>query len=114
MQTLCLKWEKGLDILDGSSKNRSAEEFRRCSLAAFIHFKSALNLATFSKYKSDAKKNADILKACVDDELKLTEKLYGLIKEDARIGFEMTNHYYYDENRLLEKIVCLLNIRESL
>ena len=114
MTELCKGWEKGLKLIEGIKGGRAAEEFRDCALASYLHFKSALNLATFSKYKSDVKKNADILKTCVKDELKLTEKLYGLVKKDALIGFEMTNHYYYNENRLLEKVVSLYRILENI
>lgn len=71
--------------------------------AAYIYFKSALNLAKFSKYKSDLKANSEIVKDCLYSELEITKELYGLICKDAKIGFEMTNHYYYNENLLFEK-----------
>ena len=38
-------------------------------------------------------------------ELENTKRLYELVREDSRIGFESSNHYYYTLNDLLEKIV---------
>ena len=60
-------------------------------------------MATFSKYKRDFKANGKTLKYSFESELEITKELYELILTDAKIGFEMTNHYYYDENLLIEK-----------
>lgn len=51
---------------------------------------------------------------CVEKEYKLTKLIYELISKDAKIGFEMTNHYYYNANLLLEKMLNLLSLKEQL
>lgn len=111
MEKLCKEWEIGIKTLENIESNTATKEFISCAKAAFIHFKSALNLAKFSKYKSDLQANGEILKDCLESELKITKELYKIILTDAKIGFEMTNHYYYDENLLLEKEICILKAK---
>ena len=107
MSELCKEWEKGLKLLEHTDGNKASKEFIRCANAAYIHFKSALNLAIFSANKANRKANAAKLKDCLKSELELTKQLYSIICENAEIGFEMTNHYYYNENLLLEKILFM-------
>lgn len=109
MEKLCKEWEIGLKLIETLDGNAAVKEFIRYAKTAYIHFKSALNLAKFSKYKGDIKYKK-VLKACAESELKMTQELYALICNDAKIGFEMTNHYYYDENLLLEKMICINSI----
>lgn len=111
MEKLCKEWEIGIKTFENIESNTATKEFISCAKAAFIHFKSALNLAKFSKYKSDLQANSEILKDCLESELKITKELYKIILTDAKIGFEMTNHYYYDENLLLEKEICILKAK---
>ena len=110
MEKLCQEWENGLQILNNLRGNSAVKEFLVCAKATYIHLKSALNLAKFSKYKSDLQANGEILKDCLGSELEITKELYGLICKDSKIGFEMTNHYYYNENLLLEKAICMENL----
>ena len=49
--------------------------------------------------------------AAVREEAMVTRRLIMLCREDSRIGFEASNHYYYNENSLIEK---LLNCRRLL
>ena len=43
----------------------------------------------------------DILK----DESELAMRLIGCVRKDPRIGFEASNHYFYTERNLAEKII---------
>ena len=58
--------------------------------------------------------NREKLLGCVRKERELVESLYSLVEKDAKIGFEMTNHYYYSDNVLLEKLLNLSQIEEEL
>jgi hypothetical protein len=62
----------------------------------------------------DFEGNKDLLKNILESELQLTKELYKLITEDAKIGFEMTNHYYYNENLLFYKMINLKNLENEL
>ena len=114
MRLLCEKWEKGLELLRSVQGNELFEELKRCAEGAYIHFRSAGLLAEFSLLKRDIPRNRERLIACAEEEMRLTRALYRLVCEDAKIGFEMTNHYYYTPALLIEKTLCLEEILEEL
>ncbi len=107
-------WLEGLNLIKDVHGNAAYEEFKRYAFVAYIHFKSAENLAVFTKYKSNVKDNADILFKCLNSEFSMTCKLLRYIAVDAKIGYEMTNHYFYNQNILLEKLINLENIIDKI
>jgi hypothetical protein len=42
---------------------------------------------------------------CLSEEKQNAERLLSLMRLDAKIGFETSNHYFYTERNLIEKIV---------
>ncbi len=114
MTKLTKQWEEGLTLIKERKGNKAYQELLDCALCAYAHFKSALNLSVFSNYKTDIVENKEILLQCVDSEKELTLLTIELISRDAKIGFEMTNHYYYNENLLLLKLINIQEIKEDL
>ncbi len=114
LRLLAEKWKKGLALLEEESGNALFEELKRCAEAAYIHFRSAGLLAEFSVLKEDVTENREKLIACAEEEMSLTKRLYGLLCKDAKIGFEMTNHYYYTPELLIEKVLNLTYILDEL
>lgn len=114
MDLLTTKWKEGLDAIGSFQGNAAFEELKRCAKACFIHFMSAKLLAEFSVWKENLQENREKLLGCVRKERELVESLYSLVEKDAKIGFEMTNHYYYSDNVLLEKLLNLSQIEEEL
>ncbi len=102
MEKLTSRWEEGLELLKGEG-NSAYEELKRYAEVGYIQFKSAENLAKFTR----AKKEGGEVLSVIQKESELTKKLLFLISQDAKIGFEMTNHYFYNRNLLLEKYVLL-------
>lgn len=50
----------------------------------------------------------DIIKeiiTVIDEEIKIAKVLYEIVKKDSRIGYEASNHYYYIDRDLQEKII---------
>ena len=45
------------------------------------------------------------IRECTVAERENAERLLHLMKQDARIGFEASNHYSYTEMNLIEKII---------
>jgi len=99
---LLKKWKAGLNILSRKNGNKNFEELKTMGLAAFVMFSCAENIAEIALSRN--RNNSVKLKKCYKKQYELTKNLYLLICKDARIGFEMTNHYYYDENLLLERM----------
>ncbi len=105
-EKLTTRWQEGLKLL-GEAGNPAYEEFKRYAKAGYIQFKAAENLAKFTLLKKDVAKNRNALLSVIEKEKQLTASLLKLISEDAKIGFEMTNHYFYNRNLLLEKYMQL-------
>lgn len=114
MRLLTEKWKNGLALFKGESGNALFEELKRCAEAAYIHFRSAGLLAEFSVLKENIVENREKLLGCVKEELALTRSLYALVCKDAKIGFEMTNHYYYTPELLMEKVLNLTAVGDAL
>lgn len=109
-QKLCDEWEKGLILLEDSEGNDFYKETKDCAEAVYVHYKSTLLFARFCKMKKRFARNAEEIINLCREEQRLVNKLYRLISENPRIGFEMTNHYYYTPNRLCEKYINLEEI----
>ena len=76
--------------------------------------KATLNFAKFAKYKRDLANNKELIIAVIDDEFKVAVNTYNLMAKDAKIGYEITNHYFFNRQRVLEKLVNLTAIKEQL
>ena len=61
--------------------------------------------------KTDVAGNAEQIADILKKEHENVTDLLQLVAKDAKIGFEMTNHYYYTPLTLIEK---LLNVNEML
>ncbi len=77
--------------------------------AAYTHFVSVANQSRFvhaqnSLTAGDAAQNA-IFRKCLYDEIAMAEQLYTLTRNDSRIGFEASNHYFYTPLDLVEKVI---------
>ena len=107
-------WKRGLEILESERGNGQYEQLKRMAKTCYLHFKSAELLTRFSKLKNDIQANKQALLKTIDEEYETTKATYALAMTDATVGFEMTNHYYYNENRLLEKLLNLTALRERL
>lgn len=111
---MCDKWKEGLDYLSGKTGNALFAEYKRMAEASYAHFYSTLLHAEFVALKKDVKGNAEKIKEILKKEYENTVNLYKLFSSDAKIGFEMTNHYYYTPSALIEKLIDVKEISESL
>lgn len=112
LQKLTSEWINGTQLLEGRKGNNAYNELIRCAIGAYCHFKSSYNLACCTVWKKEIDKNKEELLELLQDERQLTKTIYDLISKDAKIGFEMTNHYYYNANLLLYKLCNLTEIEE--
>jgi hypothetical protein len=62
--------------------------------------------------KKQQKYDGKELMFLIEEELKNVKMLQDAVSENACIGYEAINHYYFNQNTLLEKIIninCLIN-----
>ena len=96
-------WQRGVEVLDKARQVHPAvEDEWRIAEATRIHFKSTANQIRYIRVRaSDTRQAADVLR----DEIALSRKLFDLVAQDSRIGFEATNQYGYIRFDLAEKIL---------
>ncbi len=121
-EKLADKWEKGLPYFEaaaGKTESRServhALEDGRLSKVARIQFQSVANQIRFIMARDslisgspDKESQAALIKSInkiIGNERELAKQMYKLNKEDSRIGFEASNHYYYLPLDFIEKVI---------
>lgn len=125
MSMLCEEWEKGLALLDGIEG-----EFTDMSNACYIQLKSAYHQIRFVRLrdqllyleKSAASQEPDTGETTASLKKKILEiiraesemayNMYTLMLKWPEIGFEASNHYYFNIDAVMEKIVNLAYLEE--
>jgi hypothetical protein len=114
-------WAEGLDDLARAAAAAppalaaDAKAELRFARAARIHFRSVANQTRFVLARDDLaaakmseaalqERRAEV-RRILEDEMALAKELFALAREDSRIGFEASNHYYYVPMDLMEKAV---------
>ncbi len=114
LSLLTEKWQEGQALLAGRVGNLAFEELKRVAEGVFLLMSAAKNLAEFAKYKKSVEENKEKILALTAREREITERLYALVSKDAKIGYEISNHYFYNANLLLEKFLNLDYIDEQI
>ncbi len=116
-------WGKGIQLfkkaltLSPSQYRKTAEDQLRFAQVAQLHFASVANQIRFTKIrndllddslkltKKDRAEQIKKMKEIVKDEIKVAQRLYTLTRNDSRIGYEASNHYFYIPVDLMEKVI---------
>ncbi len=106
------KWKMGLDALTSLPRTPQIEEITRYAEVGYLHYLSDLSQTEFAIAKRYGDK--ETMRKCVLRERTTAERLLDLMREDAKIGFEASNHYFYTERNLLEKMLRMEKFAEIL
>jgi len=108
-------YERALTKIDTPIERANAMDDLRVAEAAGLHFDSVANQIRFvlarntllSGKLSAAEREAKVrlIKEIVAEEIDNARRLFTLTREDPRIGFEASNHYYYLPLDLVEKVI---------
>ncbi len=115
-------WTRGLSFLERARKRastpqhrRNAREDLRIAEAAALHFRSIAAQARFTTARNEfetgsisaaeRERAAAVIRKAAKEELDAARRLFTLAREDSRIGYEASNHYYYLPLDLAEKVV---------
>ena len=112
MEKLLHLWQKSLKKLRALKGDEKIKRMALCMQTAYLHMESDYLQTQFSYYKrlSDKQTLRKILKM----EEKTAKRLLRLVLNDSRVGFETSNHYFYTERNLMEKIVCVRQLFDEL
>jgi len=118
LKKLSEKWKKGLMLINnGKYGNEKTQEIINIATACYTQFYSAYLQCEFNIKKEEYDGSLFMKKeicSLIDKEIENVNMLYKAISENACIGFEASNHYYYYENTLLEKIINLNYLNQYL
>ena len=71
--------------------------------ATYCLFRSSLNQIRFVRAR-DEHRYADALRAA-ESELETAQQMLELMNQNAAIGYEAANHYYFSKGQIAEKII---------
>ncbi|MBQ4336207.1 MAG: hypothetical protein IJC34_03370, partial [Lentisphaeria bacterium] len=117
MEKITTGWRDGMQTLaDASGMVRPEEEaafrdLQKIAGAAYCHFQSTVQQIRFvmARQRGDRKEMQEMIR----QERDIARELYGIVRQDSRIGFEASNHYYYSLNDLREKVLsCELMLEQ--
>ncbi len=121
-ENLANGWKTGLPYFEKAIVNAktpvqiaNAIEDHRFATVAWIHFKSVANQVRFVMARDsflsgdlgqiEMEAKTKVVKDISRDEILLARQIYKISKEDSRIGFEASNHYYYFPLDFVEKVI---------
>ena len=107
-------FEKAVDAASGDQRV-TAEADLGLARAVYLHFASVGNQIRFILAR-DALRQPDLspndqqelreqIQRLLDHEITLARKLFTIARNDSRIGFEASNHYFYVPVDLVEKVI---------
>lgn len=108
------KWNEGIKLLEKVPDCPQKDELIPVAKALHCHFRSTYLQSLYVRYrdnlppKDDYKvynKRISEIRDIIRQEQKLALELWEIIGKDSRIGFEASNHYFYTEKSLKEKVI---------
>ena len=103
MDILRYFWAEGIELLEQAEKTEKTEELLRYAKVVYCHYMSDILQTKFALCKR--KSDREGMLRCIRDERVNAEELLHLSQSDAKIGYEASNHYFYTERNLIEKIL---------
>lgn len=113
-EKLLSAWEEGLALLSETSDSPLLQELKLCAETAYIHFKADYLQTKFSHHKRDIGRYKKELLEILGEEETITKRLLSFLDKMPVIGFETSNHYFYNERNLLEKILQTQMLKKEL
>jgi len=108
-------WEKGVTLLEkAAGTSAAADELLLFSKVALNHFKAEVLHTRYVLAKRDLPKSKAELLRIFEEERELCLEMLTLLPKSTFIGFETSNHYFYTERDVMEKLVQLDGLEAEL
>jgi hypothetical protein len=108
------RWARVCDKAETPAQRADAESDRRVATAAGLHFASVANQVEFvlarnalktSSQPAEREANTATLQRIAREEIAIARQMFALTRQDSRIGYEASNHYYYYPLDMVEKVI---------
>jgi hypothetical protein len=116
-EKLLKAWGQGCVELEKLSNTAELAEMKICAKTAYLHFKADYLQTQYSYYKTQDITKTDVkekLTKLIAEDILIAKELLTLISQSALVGFEASNHYFYNQRNIIEKIINLNDILEKL
>ena len=107
-------WSLGCEVLSSMKGNPLIEEMALFARVALLHFRSDLIHTRYASAKRDLTGNRELLLGLLREEREIAEELLALVAQSPLIGYETSNHYFYTERNLIEKLAQLEILEKQL
>ena len=107
-------WQRGLRELEQVTDSARVQELAVYAKAAYLHFEADVLQTKFSYYKRERERYNAELSAVIERAKFATEELLELVRACPYVGFETSNHYFYNERNLLEKLIDLDGLKTDM
>lgn len=119
-------WKRGLTLLGETREiplsddaRARLDELERTARAAYLHFYSTYLQVAFVRRRDELAQRGDNQRELqaeiahlLDEEIGAAKGLHDLARQDSRIGYEASNHYYYTLQDLREKVLNCEHLRQ--
>lgn len=95
-------WREGVKSLESTGLDDQLSIAR----ALLCYFQSVTSQIRFIRASAPRE-------ALLEEEIQTAKQLHQLMQQDARIGYEPSNHYFYTANDLMEKVICCEFLKNS-
>ena len=112
-EKLLADWDKGIEILEGVDGDL-AREILLFAKVAGNHFRSSIVHTKYVLAKRKLPESKDEMRAVIAEERALCEELIELLPQSTMIAYETSNHYFYTERDIIEKLVQLDGLEKEL
>ncbi len=113
-EKLLPEWEEGLRILESVAETPLVRELRIYAETAYVHYKADLLHTRFAHDKRDVAANRDTLLKTLSEEREVAEHNIRLWEASPFVGYEASNHYFYNDRNLIEKLLVVRKIEAEL
>lgn len=100
-------WKEGLVLLEPIADDPVIQELLAFAQVAAIHWEFDVLHTRYAYEKQRGEQGKKRLVSLAKRAFAITEELLSLVKADSRIGYEASNHYYYQERILTENLLQL-------
>lgn len=97
---ICEKWEQGLEFI----RDMPQCSFRDMAYYGYSLFKSSHRQICYIMNREKPDCDA-LLRGYAEEELRLAQAVYTIVRRNASVGYEAANHYYVTPAMLREKII---------
>ncbi len=113
-EKILVDWNKGCEVLATVEGNAIADELLLYARVAANHFAAEILHAKYVMAKRNLPASKEEMRAIFAEERALCRELLPLCEKSTMVGYEGSNHYFYTERDIIEKLVQLDGLEREL